>query len=122
MSSASSFPLYDTLSSVIQAQLHSQLAEASIDRPKFVKWIHTLDQDGKNKIYALIRYYDLHHPQHASVSEILPFGGHFVNNELTFDLNRFPLELQLILYEFTKLHMKHMKDSQRIEKLRKKSQ
>lgn len=120
--SASSFPLYDTLSSAIQSQMHAQTVDTTIDRSKLVKWIHTLDQDGKNKIYALIRYYDLHHVHQSSVSEILPFGGHFVNNELTFDLNQFPLELQLILYEFTKLHLKHMKDSQRIEKLRKKSQ
>jgi hypothetical protein len=110
---ASTFPLYDTL---IQKAAQS---DVEIDKSKLVKWIHSLDQDGKNKVYALIRYYELNHAHPAS--EILPFGGHFVNHELTFDLNQFPVELQVILVEFTKLHLKHMRDSQRIEKLRKKS-
>jgi len=111
--SASSFPLYDTL---IQMASNSQ---TDVDKSKLIKSIHSLDQDGKNKVYALIRYYDLNHAH--TVPEILPFGGHFVNHELTFDLNNFPPELQHILHEFVKLHLKHMKDLQRIEKLRKKS-
>jgi len=112
----SSFPLYDTLTNSV-----SSTETESIDKSKLVKWIHALDQDGKNKVYALIRYYDLNHPTIHPASEILPFGGHFVNNELTFDLNHLPPMLQRILFEFAKLHLKHMKDSQRIEKLRKKN-
>lgn len=115
----SSFPLYDTLINTVSNQSNQEIEP--IDKPKLVKWIHALDQDGKNKVYALIRYYDLNHPPLHPVSEILPFAGHFVNNELTFDLNNLPLMLQRILFEFAKLHLKHMKDTQRIEKLRKKN-
>jgi hypothetical protein len=117
MTTPTSFPLYDTLLNAVQQTTEEQ----TIDKIKLIKWIHSLDQDGKNKIYALIRYYDLNHDSTSSMSEILPFGGYFVNNELTFDLNRLPVQLQHLLNEFVKLHMKHMKDSQRIEKLRKKS-
>jgi hypothetical protein len=79
-----------------------------------------LDQDGQGKIYALIRYYQLSAVQ--SSSEIIPFGGYSSNNdELVFDLDRLPLDLQYILLEFTKLHAQHMKDTLKIEKMRKKS-
>lgn len=112
----SSFPLYDVLITTVQSQTISELK--STEKNKLIKCIQTLDQDGKNKIYALIRYYGLNQSEN---SEIIPFGGYSVNDELIFDLERFPLELQYILLEFTKLHSKHMKDNQKFEKLRKKN-
>jgi hypothetical protein len=112
------FPLYDTLVSTIEL---SPDKNEPIEKSKLVKWIHALDQDGKNKIYALIRYYGLHHQSAQPQAELLPFGGQFVNNDLTFDLNAFPPTLQRILYEFAKLHIKHMKYVQRIEKIQKKN-
>lgn len=117
---STSFPLYDTLISTVQSVPESDMQ--IVDKNKLIKWIHSLDQDGKNKVYALIRYYDLNHYHcKGNESDFLPFGGHFVNNELTFDLNRFPIVLQHILLEFVKLHLKVMKESQRVEKFRKKS-
>ena len=50
-----SFPLYDTLMSIIDSETAT---ESSVDRNKLVKQIDSLDQDGKNKVYALIRYYN----------------------------------------------------------------
>lgn len=114
-----SFPLYDTLMTTVASCLED--SKVTVDKAKLLKAIQSLDLDGRNKVYALIRYYDLNHESLQSPNELLPFGGYFVNNELTFDLNQFPLTLQLVLFEFTKLHMKHMKDIQRIEKMRKKS-
>lgn len=114
-----SFPLYDTLMNTVTGSIED--AKIAVDKSKLLKSIQSLDLDGRNKVYALIRYYDLNHESIRSPNEILPFGGYFVNNELTFDLNQFPLPLQLVLLEFTKVHIKHMKDVQRIEKMRKKS-
>lgn len=101
------FPLYDTLYSVVQDR------QDTIDKLKLIKWIHSLDQDGKNKVYALIKYFNMNHN-----SDI---NGVYINSELTFDLDKFPIILQHILFEFTKLHTQHMKDLQKIEKIRKKS-
>lgn len=98
-----SFPLYDTLYSTVQDRTES------VDKAKLVKWIHNLDQDGKNKVYALIRYFSINQTP-------IQFC-----EELTFDLDKFPILLQNILYEFVQLHIQHMKDSQKIEKIRKKS-
>jgi hypothetical protein len=122
-----SFPLYDTLISNIESE---GITEDSVDRNKIVKNIHTLDQDGKNKVYALIRYYNQKNDENSSTSftggrptdiTILPYEGQMVDNDLVFDLDRFPSLLQIILSEFCKLHIKHMKYNQKIEKIRKKS-
>jgi hypothetical protein len=115
-----SFPLYDILSSTIQEQSHVDLKAS--DKTKLIKCIQTLDQDGRNKIYALIRYHALNHVNELSENiEIIPYGGYAINDELIFDVDRLPLKLQHILLEFTKIHAKHMKDNQKIEKMRKKS-
>jgi|688.fasta_scaffold205021_2 hypothetical protein len=109
-----SFPLYDTVVSGISVE-----SEVSVDLGKLIKNIHSLDQDGKNKVYALIRYYTI---QTVSQEESgIPFGGCFIDNELVFDLKQFPTKLQHILMEFTRMHIKHMKYAQKIEKIRKTS-
>jgi hypothetical protein len=115
-----SFPLYDTLVSNLPADINEQ---TTVDPTKLIKNINSLDQDGQNKVYALIRYYYLEQlkQQPELQEERLPFGGCLIENELTFDLKQFPVLLQLILMEFTRVHIKHMKYSQRFEKIRKKS-
>lgn len=107
-----SFPLYDTL-------ITSCDITTDIDKNKLIKWINQMDQDGHDKIYALIRYHSLKNENEKF--EILPY--HAMSDEggdLIFDLDRFPIELQNIIFEFSKLHIKHMKDNQKMEKIRKK--
>lgn len=111
-----SFPLYDTIVSGIDFE---SIKEEPTDQTKLVKNIHALDQDGKNKVYALIRYYDNQHREEPAYA--LPFNGQFTDNELIFDLDFFPNPLQHILMEFTRIHLKHMKYAQKIEKIRKKT-
>jgi hypothetical protein len=111
-----SFPLYDTLATSL-----IETPESEIDLTKLVKQIHSLDQDGKNKVYALIRYHCQKHMNEPLPTTVLPFDGQKVDNELVFNLDRFPRTLQVILAEFCKVHIKHMKYIQKIEKIRKKS-
>jgi hypothetical protein len=112
-----SFPLYDTLVSTIQI---SPDKDEPIDKNKLVKWIQSFDQDGFNKTYALIRYHGLN--DNNQEPDNIPFGGYFSENgELLFDLDRIPNTLQQVLYQFSKLHIQHMKYMQKIEKIRKKS-
>jgi hypothetical protein len=114
--SSLSFPLYDTLASTLVDD-----HEIEIDLTKLVKQIHSLDQDGKNKVYALIRYHCQKHMNEPLPTTVLPFDGQKVDNELVFNLDRFPHILRVILAEFCKVHIKHMKYIQKIEKIRKKS-
>lgn len=111
-----SFPLYDTLISNIQL---SPDKEENVDKTKLIKWVNTFDQDGFNKIYALIRYYSLNDP--TQQKDCIPFQGQILENEFIFDLDKIPHLLQQILFHFAKLHLQHMKYIQKIEKFRKKS-
>jgi hypothetical protein len=191
-----SFPLYDVLFATVQSQTCSEFK--STEKNKLIKCIQSLDQDGKDKVYALIRYYEIQHlnplsnssnsmdsvivqnitldslesleleskdllnPLDSKDSKIsfedektlnnitlldnnnnirnttthsthsnplvnssyppnIPFGGNYIQNELVFDLDQLPLDLQYILLEFTKIHTQHMQDNQKIEKIRKKT-
>lgn len=111
-----SFPLYDTLYNDVKDKKSLDQTE----KTKLTKLINqTLDQDGKNKIYALIRYFDLNYESisvSGNVREIIPYNGRYVNGELIFDLDNLPDILQKILSGFTKLHIQHMKDQQKMEK------
>jgi len=109
------FPLYDTLLSDVKDKKDLE----TIEKTRLAKWINqNLDQDGRNKIYALIRYFELNDDEKKSdiVREIIPFGGKYSNGELIFELDGFPNVLLKILYSFTKLHIQHMKDQQKMEK------
>lgn len=108
-----SFPLYDTLLHDIKTKEITELDTQ--DRLKLIKWINnSLDLDGKEKIYALIRYFELNETN--AMTEIIPFNGKFIEGELTFELENFPILLQHIIFNFSKLHIQHMKDQQKIEK------
>lgn len=116
-------PLYDTLLSSIRDQKNP--LEPS-ELKNLVKKIHTLDQDGMEKIYVLIRYHDMISTQeNYSSSSILPFDGKIyfdesINNDvIEFDIEIIPPILQRILYNFVQLHLKHMK--QQIERKKKSS-
>lgn len=116
-------PLYDTLLSSIRDQKNP--LEPS-ELKSLIKKIHTLDQDGMEKIYVLIRYHDMISTQeNHSSSSILPFDGKIyfdesVNNDvIEFDIEFIPPILQRILYNFVQLHLKHMK--QQIERKKKSS-
>lgn len=120
----SAFPLYDTILANLQHSTSSSSypqsqGNASIDKVKILKYIQIIDQDGRNKLYALIRFFAINH--NANETEIIPFGGYYLNDELIFDLDKMPCLLQQIIQEFVQIHIKHMKSLQKIEKIRKKS-
>lgn len=109
------FPLYDTLNAKVSNKDLSQ----GIDKTKFLKGIQTLDQDGLNKMYALIRYHEQlqTNPQIKTIR--IPFNGKYIDGELTFDLDDIPNQLQHILFEFIILHLEHMKRMKKMEKEKK---
>jgi hypothetical protein len=108
-----SFPLYNTLESRIDQKTEPI---EPVKSSEFIKGIQSLDQDGLNKIYALIRYYDqLYNTERVEI----PFKGKITEGELTFDLENIPNKLQIILFEFISLHLEHMKRIKKLEKEKK---
>jgi hypothetical protein len=101
----SNFPLYDSLSKNLEL-----VDEISIkDQDKFMKLIKNFDTNGYELIYALIRVYQLENSDDKSTFK-LPYGGKFLKNEMKFDFTELPPDLKKILFNFTIMHTKTMKE------------
>ena len=104
----SNFPLYDTL-----------FAEASLidlstkEKDEFMKLVKNIDIEGTERIYVLIRMFQLENSEDKSTFKI-PFGGKYVKTDLKFDLNDLPNQLKQILYKFVTMHNKTMEEETKI--------
>lgn len=100
----SNFPLYDSLIKDIDNE------DFTIkEQDKFMKLIKNFDDDGYEKIYCLIRVFQLENSEDKSTFK-LPYGGKFIKQDVTFDFNEFPINLKKILYKFAKIHSKKLKE------------
>ena len=63
-----------------------------------MKLVKNIDLDGSERIYVLIRMYQLENNEDKTTFKI-PYGGKYVKNDLKFDLNELPFELKQILYK-----------------------
>ena len=106
----SNFPLYDNLSTDI-ANTDLTIKE----KDEFMKIVKTIDTDGYELIYALIRIYQLENSEDKSTFK-LPYGGKFLKNDIKFDLNELPNTLKQILYKFVLSHKKKLEEDELIEK------
>ena len=100
----SNFPLYDTL-------LKDTTCDDLTTKEKndFMDKIKKIDDNGSELIYVLVTMYNLENSEDKSTFKI-PYGGKYVDNDLTFNLNDFPFQLKQILYKFLILHMKSIEE------------
>jgi len=106
----SNFPLYDNLSTDI-----ATIDLTTKEKDEFMKIVKTIDTDGYELIYALIRIYQLENSEDKSTFK-LPYGGKFLKNDIKFDLNELPNTLKQILYKFVLSHKKKLEEDEIIEK------
>ena len=106
----SKFPLYDNLYKNVDDE------DLSLnDKKNFLKRIKKLDENGQELIYTLIRFYEIENNENDKNNN-LPYNGIFVDNDINFDLDKFPLKLKQILFKFSKFHLNKMKEEKQIEK------
>ena len=106
----SKFPLYDSLSTDL---LDKDLTLSQ--KRVFIKRIDKIDKNGHDLVYALIRMYQVENNE-ENTSFTLPYNGTFVDNDINFDLDKFPLDLKQILFKFLGVHIGKMKEERSIEK------
>jgi len=106
----SKFPLYDNLSKNIA---NTKLNTAQ--KKSFIKRVEKIDKSGYELVYALIKMYQMEN-NHDNTSFTLPYSGKYINNEMTFDLDEIPGNLQQILYKFLSAHLSKMKEESAISK------
>jgi hypothetical protein len=103
---SSNLPIYD--------MLYNEFVDISDDlttkqKDEFLKKVKLLDSNGHELIYAIIRVYQLENSEDKNTYTI-PFHGKFIKNDLKFDLNDLPNKLKRMIYKFTDMHIKSMKE------------
>ncbi len=111
----SNFPLYDSLSSDCEnVDLTTKQKDELI---KLIKNLEDDDEEGNERIYVLIRMFQLENSEDKSTFKI-PYGGKYVKSDLKFDLNDLPFKLKQIIYKFIKIHTKTIKEENEIKQNR----
>lgn len=103
------FPLYTSLMTNIRNR-----DLTPVQKNDFLKKIAMMKEEGHELIYALIKVFYIEHETDGALH--IPYGGVLKNKSLTFDLNQLPNKLKQILYKFTKIHIKKMKEDLELEK------
>ena len=106
----SEFPLYDSLSKNIP---ETDLSVS--DKRAFIKRLEKIDHQGHELVYAVIRMYQMVHNE-QNTSFTLPYNGKYINNDISFDLDEFPIPLKQILAKFLAVHIEKMKEERTIAK------
>ena len=101
----SSFPLYDNLNQQTEQNINSLSTENKAILSENIK---NLDNDGHKMIYALIRYFQMKHCENNGLD--LPYSSKKQKSGYKFDIDRLPHQLQQILFLFSKIHIKKMKE------------
>jgi hypothetical protein len=108
----SNFPLYDSLSAEV-----TNVDLTTLEKDELMKLLKNIDVEGSERVYILIRMYQLENSEDKSTFKI-PYGGKYVKNDLKFDLNELPFELKQIIYKFVTMHCKTMEEEAKIKKNR----
>lgn len=106
------FPLYDSLSKDI-----SNKDLSVIQKRTFIKNVSSIDKNGCELIYALIKTFQIENKEENDINYSLPYKGEYNNNDIVFDLDNFPIKLKQILFKFVIVHLQKMKEEQTINKL-----
>ena len=106
----SKFPLYDSLSKDLP-----NVDLTLIEKKLFIKKIAKIDNNGHELVYALVRMYQVENNE-ENTSFTLPYNGTFVDSDIHFDLDKFPIYLKHILFKFLSVHIDKMKEEKTIEK------
>ena len=102
----SSFPLYE---SMCQNLKNKDLTKKQ--KKDFLTKIQKIDDHGFELIYILIRMYENNNSKDIVGSYKLPYSGIYINvNDVSFDLESFPVLLKQMLYKFIDIHLKTIED------------
>ena len=105
----SKFPLYDSLlKDIIKKDLTKK------QKLLFINRISKIDKNGHELVYALIRMYQVENKE-ENTNFNLPYNGTFVDGDINFDLDKFPINLKQILFKFLSVHIDKMNEESSIE-------
>lgn len=115
----SSFPLYDSL---YNSKEISKKDLTNAQKQEIVDKINTFDENGRNLVYALIIFHNIKECVDGNPhSYNLPYSGTREEikkgkDNVTWNLNDFPIPLKHILYRFVLMHSQTMNENKDTER------
>jgi hypothetical protein len=106
----SKYPLYDNLCKNISCK-----DLTAIQKRAFIKRMEKIDVNGNELVYALIRMHQCENKE-ENTSFTLPYNGYFIDGDIAFNLDKFPIKLKQVLFKFLEVHINKMQEEQLIEK------
>lgn len=100
----SNFPLFNVLNNNIPLKKDLTVVEKN----DFMKKIQTLDIDGFELIYTLIKYYYIQKENGSLLS--LPYNGIINKDNIQFNLLDLPIPLRHIVYKFICIHKQKLQE------------
>lgn len=94
-------PVYTLLKNSIQNPL---VDLSDIDKQSLVQFINTIDKNGAELIYAIIRSYENDNGGDSTI----PFNGRIQKSGIRFELENMDITCKKILFEFMKKHKEMM--------------
>jgi hypothetical protein len=105
------FPFYD---SMIKDIKNKDLTMKQ--KSEFITKIESIDEDGIELVYALIRIYEIRHEENTGTIK-LPYEGKYIDkSNIEFDLDLLPNKLKQLLFKFVNIHLKKMEEENMTEK------
>jgi hypothetical protein len=111
------FPLYDTLEKKVTKSSDIK----PIEKRNCIDIITSLDENGKEILVILIYLYYKNNNNKNETEQVIPYDGSYVqknnNIDIEWNINKFPVKLKRILYEFLKMHINSMDINKQKENL-----
>ena len=96
--------LYENTKNITMMLDESQITYVTMIIPK-------LDQKGHELVFFLIRMFN--NQQSKDVTFQLPYNARQEDNKVTFDLNKFPIQLQHMIHMFVRMHYEYTEDAKK---------
>jgi len=110
------FPLYDTLEKKVTKSSDIKPNE----KRNCIDIIASLEENGKEILVILIYLYYKNNNKNET-EQVIPYDGSYVqknnNIDIEWNINKFPVKLKRILYEFLKMHINSMDINKQKENL-----
>ena len=110
------FPLYDTLYKKVSKRSDIKPNE----KKECIEMITQLDDNGKQILIILIYLY-YKNDDESNTEKAIPYDGEYIQKneaiDIEWNINKLPIKLKRILYEFLKMHINSMDDIKKKESL-----
>lgn len=101
--------LYDTLSKDIH---NTELPTTGKD--EFIKMVKKLDAKGNEIFFILMKLHEMKTSENSGI----PYDGKMTSDEIKFDLESIPVQLQHMLFKFMSIHIKSIEEDAKIDQER----